>query len=139
MRISDWSSDGCSSDLDRDDVGADLDRLARGIDHANTLWLGFGARQEAVTDLVHERQGFLFEAVFITACPRATQTFFRIDVEQQGEIGPMMVDREFLACLDARYGNPFAGAPIGIAGIGEAIHDPTQIRRASCRESVWQT
>src|SRR3546814_14166275 len=74
MRISDWSSDGCSSDLDRDDVGADLVRLARGIDHANTLWLGFGARQEAVTDLVHERQGFLFEAVFITACPRATQT-----------------------------------------------------------------
>src|SRR3546814_17561951 len=50
---------------DRDDVGADLVRLARGIDPANTLWLGFGARKAAVTDLGHESQGFMFEAVFL--------------------------------------------------------------------------
>src|SRR3546814_13898615 len=130
MRISDWSSDVCSSDLNLERVANTLDTskcsLAAGASIPCADYLGFG-------DLTPQALDY----ILFTSRDRGGNELATVTADLNGDLfklpaGPV----SFAAGVDYRKEKGWRDpAPLTVLGIA---HTNQQIGRASCRERVCQ-
>src|SRR3546814_7191727 len=125
MRISDWSSDGCSSDLIRISLTPEPG--------------GSRAREVVVAQEILQSLGLRAFAPMVVACPGCGRTSSTVFQELAASIQGYL--REHMPVWKSRYPGveSMNVAVMGcvVNGPGESRH-ADKIGRASCRESVCQ-
>src|SRR3546814_4841847 len=132
MRISDWSSDVCSSDLEPKPIGHMIEirniaeeMLGRGHDYRARVIQNFEEKASAETAALLE-------------VPVGTKIFHSIIVHHEAEFPIQLEERFVLAAAAPDYGTLDFTQLTPNEYLTRTAPPGREIGRASCRERVWQ-